>query len=207
MWSQARYWRPGIGECWHPHLPLASEEALCLWYIGSKEPWPSWLFDVCNKMWFLTPTSVWYCITLLVFIWHYQIPTVKENTGTLLCFSQCWSSTMPRLWGIVQIFLYNPPGTLASCSLILDRAVFLQAFWLVILHGFFVVTQIFPYLCCLLMSWFEATSCLFILLFSCFALIYLIAEEETGLCLKQKQNHNSSTKTCPSFEKCKCVGL
>lgn len=85
--------------------------------------------------------------------------TVKRTTVTPSCSSQCWCSTKPWLWGIAQIFLYNPPGTSASWSLIFDRAGFLQASWLVIYMAFFVVILIFPCSHCLLMSWFEVTSC------------------------------------------------
>lgn len=88
-----------------------------------------------------------------------DVNTVKETTITPLCSSQCWCSTKPWLWGIGQIFLYSPPGTSASWSLLFDRAGFLQASWLVIYMTFFVVIFVSPYSHCLLMSWFEVTSC------------------------------------------------
>lgn len=84
---------------------------------------------------------------------------IVKKTVTRLCFSQSWCRTMPGLWEVAQILPYNPPGTSASWYLIFNRSGFFQAFWLVILHGLFVVALIFPYSHCLQISWLEVTSC------------------------------------------------
>lgn len=102
------------------------------------------------------------------------------------------------VWGIAQILPYNPPGTSASWYLIFSRAGSFQAFWLVILHGLFVVALIFPYSHCLQMSWFEVTSCLKVQpLVQCLC-TPLSDCWKLGFALRQKHSHSSSTKTCTS---------
>lgn len=137
-----------------------------------------------------------------------NIHTVKEAAVTLLCFSLCWCSTMPRLWGIAQIFLCNPPGISASWSLIFDRAGFLQAFWVVILHGPFGSDIHFPLFTLpideLIWSYLllaGSASCSVTL----HSFIWLL-KWKLGSARRQKQSHTSSTKTWhspPSFEKCR----
>lgn len=53
MWSQATCWVPGVGESWTPTSPAGSREST-VGYLGTKNPWLSGFFDVCNeKKWFL----------------------------------------------------------------------------------------------------------------------------------------------------------
>lgn len=159
VWSQASYWVPGTGGSWTPTSPAGSGESI-VWYLE-----PKILDRLDSLMSIMKRCDFSYLPAWGIVPLHYihmalsDVGTVKETTVTPLCSSQCWCSTKPWLWGIAQIFLYNPPGTSASWSLIFDRAGFLQASWLVIYVAFFVVILIFPYSHCLLMSWFEVTSC------------------------------------------------
>lgn len=136
VWSWASYWVPGVGGSWTPTSPAGSGENI-VWYLGTKNPWLSGFFAVCNEN-VISHTYLHgvLCHFTGIHMALSDVDTVKEATATLLCSSQYWCSTKPWLWGIAQIFLYNPPGTSASWSLIFDRAGFLQASWLVIYMAF-----------------------------------------------------------------------